>query len=160
MLYLQEYDQTADFGPKIPCLFILMEYANRYILPFANELSTGHLLSAVCSGSLEDYISKISKSKRFIYAWRWSCGFLCGSCLCKGLLYLHHCGLISNQVSWHFILSKFSKFVSTYLYFVAGNLPLHRSYDVELNAQVYLFYYLSMNLFLNFHYSYAQKMKR
>jgi hypothetical protein len=26
-----EADKTADFGPEIPCLFILMEYANGFV---------------------------------------------------------------------------------------------------------------------------------
>jgi serine/threonine protein kinase len=70
-----EYDQIADFGPKVPCLFILMEYAN--------------------SGSLETYIEECRKRRQYIpeaKVWKFFID------LCKGLGYLHHCGIIHRDL--------------------------------------------------------------
>ncbi|EFA77638.1 putative protein kinase [Heterostelium album PN500] len=66
-----EYDQPANFGPKVPCLFILMEYAN--------------------SGNLQDYMSE----KQIIPENEiWS--FFID--LCHGIGYLHHSEIIHRDL--------------------------------------------------------------
>eukprot|EP01132_Coremiostelium_polycephalum_P007398 gene7398-9093_t len=63
-----EYDQPADFGPSVPCLYILMEFAN--------------------SGNLQDYmIEKGVLSEMEIWSY-----------LCHGIGYLHHSGIIHRDL--------------------------------------------------------------
>ncbi|GAM22581.1 hypothetical protein SAMD00019534_057560 [Acytostelium subglobosum LB1] len=66
-----EYDQPANFGPKIPCLFILMEYAN--------------------NGNLYDYMAEkqILPENEI-----WS--FFID--LCQGIGYLHHSEIIHRDL--------------------------------------------------------------
>eukprot|EP01133_Synstelium_polycarpum_P015441 gene15441-18315_t len=66
-----EYDQPADFGPKVPCLYILMEYAN--------------------GGNLQDYMSD---NPLIPEAEIWS--FFID--LCHGIGYLHHSDIVHRDL--------------------------------------------------------------
>ncbi|KAM9992111.1 hypothetical protein ACTFIZ_012754 [Dictyostelium cf. discoideum] len=67
-----EYDQPADFGPKVPCLYILMEYAN--------------------NGNLQDYMAE----KRDLIPENEIWSFFID--LCHGIGYLHHSGIIHRDI--------------------------------------------------------------
>eukprot|EP01100_Stratorugosa_tubuloviscum_P013658 TRINITY_DN699_c0_g1_i7.p1 TRINITY_DN699_c0_g1~~TRINITY_DN699_c0_g1_i7.p1 ORF type:complete len:539 (-),score=209.79 TRINITY_DN699_c0_g1_i7:16-1632(-) len=70
-----EVSQPADFGPTVPCLFILMEYAN--------------------SGNLADLIIQAAKRKKFLpdnLVWQ----YFLDTCL--GLNYLHQVGVIHEDL--------------------------------------------------------------
>eukprot|EP01117_Protostelium_nocturnum_P014426 TRINITY_DN5486_c0_g1_i1.p1 TRINITY_DN5486_c0_g1~~TRINITY_DN5486_c0_g1_i1.p1 ORF type:complete len:673 (+),score=174.37 TRINITY_DN5486_c0_g1_i1:137-2155(+) len=69
-----EYGRVADFGPKIPCLFILMEYAN--------------------GGSLADIIWNPRNRKGIPEETIWQY-FID---ICEGLNYLHQCGIIHRDI--------------------------------------------------------------
>lgn len=79
-----EQASVADFGPTIPCLFILMEYAN--------------------GGSLADLIwgkKKRSLSEQEIWSYFVD--------ICRGLNHLHHCGIIHRDMKPHNILLSATK---------------------------------------------------
>ncbi|KAF2069935.1 hypothetical protein CYY_008744 [Polysphondylium violaceum] len=67
-----EYDQPADFGPKIPCLYILMEYAN--------------------NGNLQDFMMEKGGMLSENEIWSFFID------LCHGLGYLHHAGIVHRDI--------------------------------------------------------------
>ncbi|EGC40163.1 hypothetical protein DICPUDRAFT_147000 [Dictyostelium purpureum] len=67
-----EYDQPADFGPKVPCLYILMEYANY--------------------GNLHDYMNEKRETMPENEIWSFFID------LCHGIGYLHHSGIIHRDL--------------------------------------------------------------
>uniref|UniRef100_A0A6B2L3U0 non-specific serine/threonine protein kinase n=1 Tax=Arcella intermedia TaxID=1963864 RepID=A0A6B2L3U0_9EUKA len=67
-----EMDQTADFGPKVPCLFILMEYAN--------------------GGNLEDFVFSRREGLLDTEIWIFFLDLL------FGIDYLHSMGIIHRDI--------------------------------------------------------------
>ncbi|KYQ93367.1 putative protein kinase [Tieghemostelium lacteum] len=67
-----EYDQPADFGPKVPCLYILMEYAN--------------------AGNLSDYIASRGGILTDNEIWSFFID------LCHGIGYLHHSNIVHKDL--------------------------------------------------------------